>query len=76
MDTVSDPQQGAVNKDILGYDIEFKNNPYSLEAMGHIPALLATAEQALIDVGVENPSDHVWVSGQTATQYDTKNRRS
>ncbi|MEK4353684.1 MMPL family transporter [Paenibacillus sp. FSL R5-0475] len=72
VDTVSDPQQGAVNKDILGYDIEFKNNPYSLEAMGHIPALLATAEQALIDVGVENPSDHVWVSGQTATQYDTK----
>jgi RND superfamily putative drug exporter len=72
VDTVSDPQQGAVNKDILGYDIEFKNNPYSLEAMGHIPALLATAEQALIDVGVENATDHVWVSGQTATQYDTK----
>lgn len=72
VDTVSDPQQGAVTKDIVGYDIEFKNNPYSLEAMSHIPALLATAEQALIDVGVENPADHVWVSGQTATQYDNK----
>lgn len=72
VDTVSDPQQGAVNKDIVGFDIEFKSNPYSLEAMGHIPTLLATAEQALIDVDVANPADHVWVSGQTATQHDTK----
>lgn len=72
VDTVSDPQQGTENKDIVGYDIEFKSNPYSLEAMSHIPALLATAEQALIDVGVEDPADNVWVSGQTATQYDTK----
>jgi RND superfamily putative drug exporter len=72
VDTVSDPQQGAVNKDIVGFDIEFKSNPYSLEAMGHIPTLLDTAEQALIDVDVANPADHVWVSGQTATQHDTK----
>ncbi len=72
VDTVSDPQQGAVDKNILGFDIEFKNNPYSLEAMSHIPALLSTAEQALLDVGIENPADSVWVSGQTATQHDTK----
>lgn len=72
VDTVSDPQQGAVNKDILGFDIEFNSNPYSLEAMEHIPALLATTEQALNEVGIENTADHVWVSGQTATQYDTK----
>ena len=72
VDTVSDPQQGAVNKNILGYDIEFKSNPYSLEAMSHIPALQATGEQALIDAGIEHPKGSVWVSGQTATQHDNK----
>jgi RND superfamily putative drug exporter len=70
--TVSDPQQGAVNKDIVGFDIEFKSNPYSLEAMSHIPALQKTAEQALAESGVDHAKDSVWVSGQTATQYDTK----
>ena len=72
VDTVTDPEQGAVNKNITGYDIEFKANPYSIEAMNHIPALLATAEQALVDAGIENAKDSIWVSGQTATQYDTK----
>lgn len=72
VDTVSDPQAGAVNKDIIGFDIEFKDNPYSLEAMSHIPALQDTVEQALSDAGLENPEGRVWISGQTATQYDTK----
>lgn len=72
VDTVSDPQAGAVNKNIVGYDIEFKSNPYSLEAMSHIPALQATVEQALIDAGIENPEGTVWISGQTATQHDNK----
>lgn len=69
---VSDPQQGAVDKNIVGYDIEFKANPYSIQTLNHIPALQATAEQALVDAGVENAEDKVWISGQTATQYDTK----
>lgn len=68
---VSDPQQGAVNKDIAGFDIEFKSNPYSLEAMSHIPVLQETVEQALAESGLD-PEDSVWISGQTATQYDTK----
>lgn len=74
VDTVSDPQQGAVNPQMIGFDLEFKDNPYSLEAMNHIPALLNTAEQALVESGFEESQAHdsVWVSGQTATQYDTK----
>ncbi|MNI35000.1 Membrane transport protein mmpL8 [compost metagenome] len=72
IDTVSDPQQGAVNNNILGYDVEFKSNPYSLEAMNHIPALQASVEQALAESGLDNAKDSVWISGQTATQYDTK----
>ncbi len=72
IDKVSDPQQGTVNKNILGYDIEFKSNPYSLEAMSHIPALQASVEQALVESGLDNVQDSVWISGQTATQHDTK----
>ncbi|WP_342420709.1 MMPL family transporter [Paenibacillus sp. FSL E2-0178] len=72
VDVVSDPQQGAVNKNITAYDIEFKANPYSIEAMNHIPALQATVEQALAESGIENAQDKVWISGQTATQHDTK----
>lgn len=72
VDTVSDPQQGAVNPNILGFDLELKMNPYSLEAMKHIPMLQDTVEQALLDEGVQNAQDGVWISGQTATQHDTK----
>lgn len=72
IDNVSDPQPGAVNKNIVGFDLEFKNNPYSLEAMSHIPALQATTTQALQESGLANAEDSVWISGQTATQYDTK----
>lgn len=72
VDAVSEAQAGARNPNILGFDIEFNSNPYGLEAMSHIPALRATAEQALTDVGVGSPEGKVWISGQTATQYDTK----
>ena len=72
VDVVSDPQQGAVNPKITAYDIEFKDNPYSIEAMDHIPALQATVESALAESGIENAQDKVWISGQTATQHDTK----
>jgi RND superfamily putative drug exporter len=40
--------------------------------MSHIPALQATGEQVLADVGVANPEGKVWISGQTATQYDNR----
>jgi RND superfamily putative drug exporter len=39
--------------------------------MSHIPALQETARQALIESGL-NAENSVWISGQTATQYDTK----
>jgi putative drug exporter of the RND superfamily len=68
--SVSDPQPGAVNGEIVGMDITFKNNPYSLEAMSYIPVLQETVEQSLVESGIQNPD--VWISGQTATQYDTK----
>jgi RND superfamily putative drug exporter len=69
---VSEPELGAQNPNIVGYDVELSMNPYSTEAMNHIPDLRTVAEQALEDSGIDAPADQVWISGQTATQYDTK----
>ncbi|CAI6080758.1 Apo-petrobactin exporter [Paenibacillus sp. JJ-100] len=67
---VGEPQQGAENANITAYDVEFNLNPYSIEAMQHIPDLRATAQAALKDAGVANAGQQVWIDGQTAEQYD------
>ncbi|GAK40143.1 hypothetical protein TCA2_2633 [Paenibacillus sp. TCA20] len=72
VDLVSEPQQGAENSQIAGYDVELSMNPYSMEAMQHIPDLRAEAEASLAAAGVASPEDHVWISGQTAAQYDSE----
>lgn len=69
---VGEPQQGKENKQIQAYEVEFSMNPYSMEAMDHIPDLREAAEQALLAAGITDPSDQVWISGQTAMQYDTE----
>lgn len=72
VDTVSDPQSGSNNPNIVAYDINLSMNPYSMEAMQHIPDLRAAAEQSLQDAGIDAAAEKVWISGQTATQYDTE----
>lgn len=69
---VSEPEEGSVNSDILAYQVELAMNPYSIEAMHHIPDLRSEAETALESAGVDASGDKVWISGQTATQYDTE----
>lgn len=69
---VGEPQGGKENSQIQAYEVEFSMNPYSMEAMQHIPDLRNVTEQALLAAGVEDPAAHVWISGQTATQYDTE----
>ncbi|MGN7359182.1 MMPL family transporter [Paenibacillus sp. SAF-054] len=69
---VAKPQKGEKNADILAYDIELSMNPYSSEAIDLIPELRTTAEQSLQEAGAASPADKVWISGQTATQYDTR----
>lgn len=79
VNVVSEPQQGAKNSQIAGYDVELTINPYSMEAMQHIPDLRAEAEASLAAAGISNPENNVWISGQTAMQYDsevTSNRDS
>ncbi|MFC4305527.1 MMPL family transporter [Cohnella boryungensis] len=72
LDVVSEPQNGKENPQIVAYDVQFDLNPYSMEAMGHIPDLRTVAERALTEAGVNNVSERVWIGGQTAQQYDTK----
>lgn len=70
--SVSEPKQGEKNANILAYDIELNINPYSPEAIGLIPDLRGIAERSLQEAGIASPADKVWISGQTATQYDTR----
>jgi len=72
IDRVSQPQTGRENADFVAYDVQFRMNPYALEAINHIPDLRAAAEQAIADAGIGAPSSNVWIAGQTAEQYDTK----
>ncbi|MBD2863259.1 MMPL family transporter [Paenibacillus oceani] len=72
VDTVSAPQKGAINPNIVSVNVELHANPYDNEAMKLIPELRAAAESALQAAGVAAPADRVWVAGQTATQHDTK----
>ncbi|RDI41909.1 MMPL family transporter [Falsibacillus pallidus] len=69
---VSDPRKGEKNKDMLSYDVEFSVNPYSNEAMNHIPDLRDEAEKSLKSAGVSNAGDKVWIGGQTSEQFDTR----
>ncbi|WP_310551070.1 MMPL family transporter [Paenibacillus glufosinatiresistens] len=69
---VSDAQKGAVHPEILSYDVQFRENPYSREAMRHIPELRESVEQALRDAGAAEPENKVHIAGQTATQVDNR----
>ncbi|WML49048.1 MMPL family transporter [Neobacillus sp. PS3-34] len=67
---VSDPQQGKNNQNLLSYEVELDENPYSNQAMDHIPVIKKAVKASLKDTGLSK--NHVWVAGQTATQYDTR----
>lgn len=69
---VSDPQKGKTDPNILSYDVEMNINPYSNEAMDHIPSIRATVEQALEKANITDVASKVWIAGQTAIQYDSR----
>lgn len=72
VDVVSEPQSGQTNPQIHAYSVQLKMNPYSMEAMAHIPDLRAIAEHTLDEAGIADYKEGVWIGGQTASQYDTK----
>ncbi|ANE47226.1 membrane protein [Paenibacillus swuensis] len=69
---VGEPVKGAVDPNIVAYDVEFTMNPYSNEAMDRLPDLRGAVEKSLADAGVTNAADNVFLGGQTADQLDTK----
>ena len=73
---VSDGKEGVKDPGIQRYDVELTVNPYSNEAIDRIPDLRAAAEQALSQAQVSDASGSVWIGGQTAEQYDTRQTTS
>ncbi|RED55305.1 MMPL family transporter [Cohnella lupini] len=69
---VSEPQAGKTNPSIMAYDVRLNLNPYSMDAMNLIPELRQSIEATLLLSGDANAAKHVWISGETAEQYDTK----
>ncbi|MFI2857206.1 MMPL family transporter [Paenibacillus sp. JSM ZJ436] len=67
-----EPAEGAENPNIKAVDVELAMNPYDLEAMHLIPDIRSLAESALTEAGIQDAASKVWVSGQTAVQYDTE----
>jgi putative drug exporter of the RND superfamily len=70
---VLEPQQGKTDTNLLSYTVELEDNPYSNTAMDRIPDIKKTISTSLKSAGVEQYSDKVWIAGQTAEQYDTRN---
>lgn len=72
VDSVSDPVVSKTNPELQSYELKFKINPYDIEAIQFIPELRSMVKKELQATGISNVNDKVWISGQTATEYDKK----
>jgi RND superfamily putative drug exporter len=72
VDHVQEPQPSVDDPNLLSYTVILNTNPYSPAAMGTIPLIHQAAKAALADANVADAGQKVWVGGQTATQYDSK----
>ncbi|MGX9136502.1 MMPL family transporter [Rummeliibacillus sp. JY-2-4R] len=72
VDEVSNPVTGKSSEQLQLYELNLSGNPYSSEALEQIPKLKKKVTQILHDEGITKASEHVWIGGETATQYDTK----
>jgi putative drug exporter of the RND superfamily len=68
---VSEGKNGVKDSNVVSYNVELNVNPYSNEAMNHIPQLRKNIEKSIKNAGISNPSKKVWIGGLTAEQYDT-----
>lgn len=71
-ETVSDGVEGAVNTDLMKWEVTLSIDPYSNEAMETVPELRALASTALEEAGAGNAKEQVWIGGETAALYDTE----
>ncbi|QQP12802.1 MMPL family transporter [Lysinibacillus agricola] len=72
IDSVVDVQIGKKNNDIQLYELFLNANPYAKESLAHIPELKAEVAKVLEAEGVKNAESHIWIGGETASQYDTQ----
>ncbi|MCE4046288.1 MMPL family transporter [Lysinibacillus fusiformis] len=72
IDSVADVQIGEKNNAIQLYELSLNANPYAKESLAHIPELKAEVVEMLEQSGLKNADKHVWIGGETASQYDTQ----
>ncbi|MGE8001026.1 MMPL family transporter [Lysinibacillus sp. NPDC093190] len=70
IDSVAEVQIGKKNNDIQMYELSLNANPYAKESLTHIPELKAEVAKILEAEGVKNAENHIWIGGETASQYD------
>ncbi len=69
---VSNPETGKNNSEMELYEVKLAKNPYSNEAIDHIPDIRDKIVSALEGAAIDNAPDKVWIGGLTAEQYDTR----
>lgn len=72
VESVSEPVKGKSKTSIIAFEVIYKEDPYSIESIERTVEIRETASGALAKAGITGASDKVWISGQTATEYDTK----
>lgn len=72
VNNVSEPKVSESDPMLTSYSVVLDTNPYSEEAMDTIPLLRSVSSKALAEAGIVEADEKVWIGGQTATQFDTK----
>lgn len=72
VDQVTEPVQGKLNNQLQMFEVSIKDNPYSIEGMNKIPELRKNLEQVMKSAEISDANNYIWIGGETATLYDTK----
>ncbi|EOP59335.1 MMPL family transporter [Bacillus pseudomycoides] len=72
IDQVTEPVQGKQNNQLQMFEVSIKDNPYSIEGMNKIPELRKSFKQVMKNAEISDANNHIWIGGETATLYDTK----
>ncbi|KAA0786798.1 MMPL family transporter [Bacillus sp. BB56-3] len=69
---VTEPIKGKQNSQLQMYEVSLHENPYSIEGMNKIPELRKSLKQMMKKSEINNAENHIWIGGETASLYDTK----
>ncbi|MBD5797534.1 MMPL family transporter [Bacillus pseudomycoides] len=72
IDQVTEPVQGKQNNQLQMFEVSIKDNPYSIEGMNKIPELRKSLKQVMKSAEISDANNLIWIGGETATLYDTK----